>query len=243
MTPRLLTILTFIIGLGLFSYSLTLPYYKDQKAAEKLIRSSYDFDKNEYYKIEAELRTSKKSFMDLGAGIAVASSVIFLFLSIFKVQTFYDLLNLTSLKDDKLFLRANQVWLLMIPGTIWYYAFRSIRADYPAFADNIAIPILGSISFFAFLFIPLNIFLVITTYKSNLPARLLIKADKYTRPVVLWELFFGIFLIVNLICFFGFVLCGDHISIFVNLFFTLLLLTLRAGQISRYNNKYQNASL
>ena len=78
MTPRLITILTFVIGLGL-SYSLTLPYYKDQKAADDLLNRSYDIDKQEYYKQEAELRTSKTRFMDLGTGIAIASGTILLF--------------------------------------------------------------------------------------------------------------------------------------------------------------------
>ncbi|TJZ53798.1 hypothetical protein FAZ15_17410 [Sphingobacterium olei] len=71
MTPRLITILTLLIGLGLFSYSLTLPYYKDQKSADDLIGNSYDMDKSDYYKKEAEPRTNKVIFMDLGSGLTI----------------------------------------------------------------------------------------------------------------------------------------------------------------------------
>jgi hypothetical protein len=66
MKPRLIITLTFIIGLVLFFYSLTLPIYKDQKAADDLLKNSDKIDKQEYYKRDAELRTSKTTFMDLG---------------------------------------------------------------------------------------------------------------------------------------------------------------------------------
>jgi len=46
-------------------------------------------------------------------------------------------------------------------------------------------------------------------------------------------MFFGFWLLLNLLCLIGFVTDGDHFSIPVNLFFTFILLTLRAGQMSR----------
>jgi len=243
MTPRQITILTFIIGLGLFSYSQTLPYYKDQKAADDLLNRSYDIDKQEYYKKEAELRTSKTTFMDLGTGIAIASGTILLFLLLTNMRTFADFQNLKTLNKLTTFVRANLVWLLLIPGTFWYYTFHGGRGDYPPFADSIGIPIFTSIPLFLFSLIPLNIFILLTTLKTNLPTKLFVKADTYNRPAILWEVFFGFWLLINLLCLVGFVVDGDHISILVNLFFTFVLLTLRAGQISKYKQTTKNACL
>ncbi len=243
MAPRIITILTFIVGLGLFSYSLTLPYYKDQKSADDLLSRSYDIDKQEYYKREAELRTSKTTVMDLGAGIAIASGTILLFLLLTKTKTFSDFKNLKTLNKLTTFVSANLVWLLLIPGTFWYYTFRGGRGDYPPFADSIAIPIFSQVPLFLFLLIPLNIFILLTTLKTNLPTKLFVKADTYSRPAILWELFFGFWLLINLLCFVAFAADGDHISILVNLFFSFVLLTLRAGQISKYKQTTENACL
>lgn len=243
MTPRIITILTFIIGLGLLSYSLTLPYYKDQKAADVLLTNSYDINKTEYYKREAELRTNKTTFMDLGAGIAIASGTVLLFLLLTKTKTLSDFKNLQTLNKLTTFVSANLVWLLLIPGTFWYYTFRGGRGDYPPFADSIGIPIYTQVPLLLFLLIPLNIFILLTTLKTNLPTKIFIKADTYNRPAILWELFFGFWLLINLLCFVAFVADGDHISILVNLFFTFILLTLRAGQIHKYKQTIENACL
>lgn len=243
MTPRLITILTLLIGLVLFSYSLTLPYYKVQKSADDLIGNSYDMDKPDYYKKEAELRTNKVTFMDLGSGLAIVSTTILLFLFFSKVKTFQDFKNTKTLTKTAIFISANLVWLLLLPGTYWYYIFRGARGDYPPFADSIEIPLMTQISFYLFLLIPLNIFILLTTLKTNLPARLFIKPDKYEQPTILWEIFFGFWLLINLLCLCGFVVDGDHFSIPVNLFFTFILLTLRAGKISKYEQTEENASL
>ncbi len=243
MTPRLITILTLIIGLGLFFYSLTLPYYKDQKSADDLIGNSYDMEKSDYYKKEAELRTNKVTFMDLGSGLAIASATILLFLIFTKVKTFNDFKNNRTLTKTATFISANLVWLILLPGTYWYYIFRGGRGDYPPFADSIGIPLMTQIPFYLFLLIPLNIFILLTTIKTNLPTRLFIKPDNYNSTTILWEIFFGFWLLINILCLVGFVTDGDHFSIPVNLFFTFILLTLRAGQISKYEHTEKNASL
>ena len=243
MTPRLIIILTFTIGLVLFFYSVTLPYYKDQTAADELLNNSYNINKQEYYKRDAELRTSKTTFMDLGAGIAIASGTILFFLLLTKTKTFPDFKNLKTLNKLTLFVGANLVWLLLIPGTFWYYTFRGGRGDYPPFADSIAIPIFSQIPLLLFLLIPLNIFILFTTINANLPTKLFVSADTYNRPAILLELFFGFWLLINLLCFVAFVADGDHISILVNLFFTFILLNLRAGQISKYTATTEHASL
>lgn len=234
MTPRLIAILTLIIGLGLFTYSLTLPYYNDQNAADNLRNNSSSIDKQSYYKREAELRTSKRTFMDVGAGIAIASGAILFFLFYTNTKTFSDFKQIKTLNKWSLLLSANIVWLFLIPGTFLYYIFRGMRGDYPPFADSVAIPIYSQLPVFLFLLIPLNMFILFTTRGTKLPTNLFVKAGVYNRSALFWELFFGFWLLVNLFCFVTFVTDGDHISILVNLFFTFVLLTLRAGQISKY---------
>lgn len=243
MKPRLIITFTFTIGLVLFFYSLTLPIYKDQKAADELLNNSDKIDKQEYYKKDAELRTNKTTFMDLGAGIAIASGTVLFFLLLTKTKTFPDFKNLKTFNKLTLFISANLVWLLLIPGTFWYYTFRGARGDYPPFADSIAIPIFTQIPLLLFLLFPLNVFILLTTISTNLPTMLFVSADTYNRPAILWELFFGFWLLINLFCFVAFVADGDHISILVNLFFTYILLTLRAGQISKYKQTTYHACL
>jgi hypothetical protein len=242
-TVRLITILTFIVGVGLLSYSLTLPYYKNQEAADNLLNNAYEIDKQEYYKKEAEIRTRKTTFMDLGAGIGIASLTILIFLILTKSNNFSDLKNIMTLNKLAIFISANLVWLLLLPGTFWYYMFRGGRGDYPPFADSIGIPLMAQIPFLLFMLIPLNLFLFLTSIKTNLPTRLFARVEKYSRPTILWEIFFGFWLLLNLLCFVLFVADGDHFSIPVNLFFTYLLLNLRAGQISKYTQIKENACL
>jgi hypothetical protein len=240
MTPRNIIISTLIIGIVLFSYSLTLPYYKDQKLAGELMSNSHYMEIADYYKKDAEIRTNKVTFMDLGSGLAIASLTILLFLLYTKVTTFKDLKNNKTLTKSTIFISANLVWLLLLPGTYWYYIFRSGRGDYPPFADSIGIPLTTQIPLYLFLLIPLNVFIFLTTIKTNLPTKLFIVPEQYNKTTILWEIFFGFWLLINQLCFIDFVIDGDHFSIPVNLFFTFILLTLRAGQISKYKHSENN---
>lgn len=97
-------------------------------------------DKSEYYKKEAELRTNKLTFMDLGSGLAIASASILLFLIFTRVTSFEDFKNNNTFTKTATFISANLVWLILIPGTYWYYIFRGGRGDYPPFADSEEFP-------------------------------------------------------------------------------------------------------
>jgi hypothetical protein len=233
MRLRLIILLITLVGIGIFSYSLTIPYYFDQEKADELLLNSGSMDKKEYYKKESELRTNKIKLMDAGAGIALAGAAMFLFLLFTRTLTFSGMKEIETLDKTSIFISANIVWLLMLPGTYWYYGFRGSRGDYPPFADSIAIPLMTQIPFYLYLMIPLNIFLIVTSIKSNLPAKLFITPDKYERNHILWEIFFGFWIILNQILLISFIVDGDHFSIFVNLFFSYVLLTLRAGQLSK----------
>jgi len=229
MTPRLVSIVLMIIGIILFCYSFVLPYYKDQKAASNLLVESYSMNKNDYYKQEAALRTNKTTFMDVGAGLTIAAVSILLFLIQSKIKTVSDYKTLQTFKNKTDVFVSNLVWLLLIPGTFWYYYFRGVRGDYPPFADSIGIPLMEQIPTILFALIPLNLFLLFTIRKTSLPAKLFIKPAYYNAPIILWEVFFGFWLLLSLLCLILFIMDGDHFSIPVNLFFTYILLTLRAG--------------
>jgi hypothetical protein len=236
MTIRVTTIATLLLGLGLFIYSLTLPYYVDQQKADELITEAYSLDKDEYYKKEAGLRTNKLKFMDFGAGLTIASGTVLLFLLTFKIEESSDLKKVRTMNKIMVFVSSNLTWLLLIPGTSWYYTFRGGRGDYPPFADSIGIPIATQTTFYLMLMIPLNLFLILTTYNAKLPTSLFVFSDKKKTSVILTELFFGFWLVLNILFMATFIYDGDHFSVFVNMFFTYVLLTLRAGQISKWTS-------
>jgi hypothetical protein len=231
---RYIIILNLLIGLGLFGYSLRMDYYKDKIAAEKLMSKCYDMDKADYYKQEAKIRSHKVTYMDLGAGISIASLVLLGFLIFKRVNTFYDLIRIQSINKTAIFVVSNILWLTLIPGTHWYYFFRGVRGDYPPFADSVGIPVFLQIPLLLILMIPMNLFLGLTMIKSIIPTKLFVKADRYYGTAIFWEIFFGFWLLLNFFCFMILVIDGDHFSIPVNMFFGYVLLTLRAGQINRW---------
>lgn len=233
MRPRHIIVLLLSIGISLFGYSLTLPYYTDETAAKDLIEHSFKFDKYVYYQKEAELRTGKLLYMDLGAGISVASVTMLIFLILTRVKVYSDFRKLITLNKAILFITSNIVWLLLIPGTYWYYSFRAGRGDYAPFADAIAIPIYTEIPVYFMLLIPLNIFMFLHFIKAEFPALLFVRPVIYNKIDLFWEIFFGFCLVANLLLLLAFIADGDHVFIFVSLFFTYVLLNLRAGQISR----------
>lgn len=240
MTLRLAVSLVLLAGLGLFFYSLALPYYTDQQAFDAL-RNGYDYmslNHADYYLKEAALKTHKVAYMDAGAGVAIAMATVLLFLGVSGIRTVADCKRITSFSKTKLIIASNLMWLLMVPGTYWYYLFRLRRGDFPPFADSIAIPEAAQITLYLFALIPLNLFLLLTTLNARLPTRIFLKATQYGKAAVGWEVFFGALLLLIAILLVALVLDGDHVFILVNLFFAYVLLTLRAGQISKWANEY-----
>jgi hypothetical protein len=181
--------------------------------------------------------------MDLGSGLTIAATTILLFLFFGRVKTWTDFRKVKSPNKIFIFILSNIAWLTLLPGTFWYYSFRGGRGDYPPFADSIAIPIYETIPTILFGLLPLNTFILLTSINSILPTQIFITAGKYKRAAILWEIFFSFWLLINLLVFVGFVTDGDHISIPINLFFTFILLSLRAGQICKYKKTEENACL
>ena len=179
--------------------------------------------------------------MDLGAGLSIASGVILLFIIGYKIRELSDLKRVKSLNRVGVVITSNLVWLLLIPGPYWYYFFRGARGDSPPFADSISSPIFTQIPVYLYVLIPMNIFVFLALIKSNLPTKIFIKAAHYSKEMIFWEIFFGFWIAVNTLFMLSFVTDGDHVSICVNLFFLYLLLTLRAGQISKSTTQLAEA--
>jgi hypothetical protein len=234
-----------VVGIGLTLYSLTLPYYTDPAMKEKLeseanqqiLANSADYHKikKDYYTKVKSLTTNKNIYFDLGSGIATAALCLIAFVFAFKINSASDLANIKSLNKPLLFTLAIALWLLLIPGTFWYYSLRGERGDYPMFADSIAIPIMENVVTIVIGSLFLVTFLFITTYKSTFPTLLFIKPITYNGYFKLKEVLWGFLLLFNVFALILFVTSGDHVSIVVNIFYTYLIIALRAGQVNYYN--------
>lgn len=184
MKLRFITLCLLLIGMVIFAYSLSLPYYKNNKAPYEVVPDDSVNYKDEYYKYEETYRTNKTALMDFGAGLCVASLSFLVFLLITKTRRFSDFKYINTPGIAGIFLGANAMWLLNIPGTHWYYTFRAMRGDYPPFADSIGIPISIQVPICFLLLIPLNIVILFCVVNTSLPVPLLIKANRYNAGVL-----------------------------------------------------------
>jgi hypothetical protein len=231
---RKIALLILLIGTGLFTYSLLIPFYHNQVKADLLLLEANQMSMDEYYKKNDELRTHKIFFMDLGIGMIIGMTTILIFFIKNKVKTVSDLKTLkTFCKKWHVFVLLNIAGLLNVVGAAWYYIFRQLRGDYPPFADSIGIPIMAEVYALSLVLIPWNIIAQLLLVKSRLPARLFQIPDKYNWKSISWEVIFVILIIVTFIGFVKTVISGDHGFIITNLVFIYLLLTLRAGQLNQ----------
>lgn len=249
MNPQLILKVLLTIGLGLFIYSLTLPYYKDQAAIDKLnseaaekigVPDNQKFKKYYYYTID-QLETSKATFMDLGLGLTVLAGTILCFLRFKQIKRYSDLRKLQSLSSPAILTRCNLLWLLLIPSSFLYYTFRSSRGDYDWFAEWNSFSIDEEVIITLLLLLPLNLFIFLTSLSCELPCHLFIKSVVYNAKSILREAFWSFWLFVNMFWLLVFILDGNVTSIPINLFFTYVLLSLRAGQINKANLKIQSS--
>lgn len=227
-----------IAGMVLVFYSLTIPKYIDDNRRQALIDMYYQgkITKDVYYQKMSQITTSKVLITDIANGFVSFSlfGIVLSFIS--KVKEWKELKELKTQNKLTTFIMANSAWLLLVPNTFFYYYYRSCRGDYPPFADSIGIPIMQQIAVILFMLFPLNLFLLVCLYKSNLPTKLLIRPSIYKRTNILWNLFFFFFLLLDMVCLILFIIDGDHISIMVSMFFLYILLSLRAGKLNYIEN-------
>lgn len=228
---KFINLVLLTVGLAIFITSLTIPRYVDLKAANELHENGYEMERAIYYEKEEALSTNKLFLMDLGSGMVIVSLLLHIFFINYKINKLSDLKELPIISNKSIFLWANLAWLLMVPGTIWYYLFRESRGDYPPFADSIGIPLFYQTLTLLFTIMPLNLFLSLVIGKSKSADRLFPRPNIKKWPLVGWEVFFGFLMLLNMLFLSMFTMDGDHISIPVNLFFTFILLNLRARKI------------
>lgn len=236
LNPWLLALLVFLSGVGLYYRSTQLPRYTDASARAQLDASAAssnmsDAFKESYWTQLDALSTNKIFFEDLGTGLAIVAVILFAFLAWYRVKTFADFKKIQSPRKLFLFILSNLAWLSVAPGSIWYYEFRFQRGDYPWFSDTIIIPQMAVLPFVAIGLIVMNIFIWLYSTHSKLPAPVFVKINFRDKTEVTAEIFWLILLVLNCYFFYWFVVDGDHFSIPVNMFFTYLLLVLRAGRL------------
>lgn len=234
MSPRNYLLMSLFVGLALLGFSCTMPYFTDEEAAEKLNLNSYNMDVEEYYKQRDLLETDKTHYMDAGIGLVIASGSILGFQFFGRYRRWKDFMLMRSLSRKAIFIGVNIAWTLLAVSFVWYYWYRMLRGDYPPSVDSILVPISESLVFYLLMLIPVNAFLLLTTFNAQLPARIFVHASKYTPMAVAWEVLFGIMLLLNFIVIFEFIIDGDHLNIPITLFFSYVLMSLRAGQITKY---------
>ncbi len=241
-------IVIILAATALFLYALKMPSYTNLAAKKALddktqlyqIRDQ-NFHENYYRKIN-ELKTCRNTYMDWGSGIAIASSTLLAILLYKKPKTFESLKLIKTPSKRWIFALSNVFWLLTIPGTMWYYTFRAERGDYPWFADSIAIPIFYQIIATSISLIFVNLFIWATSYNGIFPSALLLLISLKDKKMIAWDVFWAFWLLVSLWLLANSIIDGDHIAIPINLFFTYILLSLRAGKINYYkiNINYAN---
>lgn len=228
-----------LFGIGFYHYSDNIPYYINDTQATTLNRDASDIPPATPYQKRNTHQNHKIYLMDWSSGIIVFSSTLLLLVLLTRIKSIRDLGKFTTLSRNATITSANIVWLLMIPGTYFYYRHRAIRGDYPPWADTIMIPIFSQSITYLVLMIPLNIFLNLMTRNAPFPVKLFNRPTRYDRIAILWELFFGFLLAINLFLIFECVRDGDHASIPITMFFTFIFLSLRAGRMALLNTREQ----
>lgn len=231
--PTFLAVLLMVLGAAMLAYGMTLPYHGNQSTVNQLMINGGTINKKEYYAQEAAFRTSKTTYLDAGSGLLVVAIMLLVFVRTKRMTSFTDLAKLHTLPWWGILLVANVAWLLLIPGTYWYYSYRAMRGDFPPFADSIGIPISIETELFLKMIFPLNVLIVFSMIKSILPAPLLARPVRYDTWAVGWEMIFGITLLCSLLLLGIFIVDGDHISIISFNVLNYLLFSLRAGRMQQ----------
>lgn len=139
--PVTIAVLLALVGCGLLIYSASLPVYTDSKAPSRLTlelaKAPRETRFKEWYTRLRTYETPHKKVSDWGRGLIAAAAGLATasgFLVLYGQQAW--MRSLSGIFG--LWLGA---WAIRIPLSMWYYAIRQMRFDYPGWADSIAIPI------------------------------------------------------------------------------------------------------
>ena len=77
----------------------------------------------------------------------------------------------------------------------------------------------------------MNLFLYLVLSQSRMPAQLLFWPKRHNTRGVVWEVVFGLCLLLDIIFLTTSIIDGDHVSVIVDTFFIYVILSLRAGKM------------
>ncbi|RYZ92882.1 MAG: hypothetical protein EOP47_29905 [Sphingobacteriaceae bacterium] len=176
------------------------------------------------------------SFLSCKTAFVVFSLPLLVLFFIRNINSFGDLKKIGGLNKMPLNVIAFIMWLLLLPGTWWYYGHKAGRGDYPWFADSIGIPIMQNTAAIIITFLLLLIILPLLTRQYRSASSVFIRAKLYNAGAMLTEVFYGLFLTISVLALYDCIVNGDHISIIVIMYFIYLFLALRAGRFTYMDN-------
>ncbi|WP_157541043.1 hypothetical protein [Hymenobacter aerophilus] len=141
------------------------------------------------------------------------------------------------MSKTRFFVWLNVGWALLWASLYWYYHYRSIRGDFPPFADSIGIPLMYGQAALLMGWLASNALSLLALWPAQLPALLFEQPRHRTRLAALVQaavflplMFASLYAILS-------VLDGDHLTIPVALLFVYLLLVLQAGYMRAINRR------
>lgn len=236
-----------LLGAAIWLYASQMPVYKNGKTIEEVYSHYTQLGSDQqmkaaYYQNEAALRTNRNGLLDVGSGIATTSLTLLAFVSGKRLRTVAQLRQLGTPSKRQFFIWLNAGWVVLFGSLHWYYHYRSVRGDFPPFADSIAIPVMyGTVGLLA-CWPVLNLLLLLVIRPAKLSGQLFEVPSVYTGRAILTEVLCGI----GLVLVGGYavivILDGDHVTIPVVLLFLYLVLVVRAGYMWALNQKASGAA-
>lgn len=182
------------IAIILFGFILVAPTVNESRYADPSWRQEFDnvdvsHDlsgdlSRRFYDAQAKNLTPAAIRSDHGAAvISLGLSISALFLML-RLRTFRDVFELKTLATRRLMLwMAMAAWWAWVPAQLLWLQYTYYRGDYPWWADNIAIPIGGSV-FFCLLSFPFVLGgAYVSTHGVKLPVRIT-RFPKTARGIV-----------------------------------------------------------
>jgi hypothetical protein len=128
----------------------------------------------------------------------------------------------------------NVAIVFSLVGGFLYYVIRMMRGDYPFFADNIVIPLMGVFILHVLMFVLSNTVFYFITKKVFFPVALVPTTRDGISTRVINSIFVLVFLLFFLVLLTS-IASGDHFGIPVVVFYFYLFTIFRTCILQRYN--------
>ncbi|MFA7231635.1 MAG: hypothetical protein WC071_10230 [Victivallaceae bacterium] len=204
-----LSVLLCIAGGVLITYANSLPVYTDEDAPARISRELENLPRAErfsqwYLKLKS-YETPHKRLSDLGRGLL--TSGLGMLIAIIMLRAYY---KCAWMRRELILLAIwLSLWGMKIPLTVWYYALRQNRFDYPMWGDSIGIPIAGECIFWIICGIISSLILLLLSLGRQLPCNC-----KISKPGSFLEwirsLFIFLWMILTIISMYEGLIYGDE---------------------------------